>query len=96
MYQKRKENQKPKRNNNRQTKDIEYTKGLMIGLKAGLGISITVLRDKFDLLVDNGKSKEEVFAELYIDILDSFQKGYVTLDDLEQTIYEESGMRIEI
>lgn len=83
----------------RQIKDAQYEKGVAIGLEAGLGVSVMILRDKYSEImkrISDGKCREERFAEMYIDLLDSFQKGYVTLDDLEETIFEETGMRIEL
>lgn len=63
-----------------------------------LAIPVMVLHDKYSLLMKrtvNGKSREERFAELCIDLYDSFEKGYVTIDDLHQVLLEEAGIKIE-
>lgn len=63
-----------------------------------IAIPVMVLHDKYSLLmkkVVNGKSREERFAELCLDLYDSFEKGYVTIDDLHKCLWEEVGIKIE-
>lgn len=63
-----------------------------------LGIPVMVLHDKYSKLmkrVEDGKSREERFCDLCIDLYDSFEKGYVTLDDLHNCLWEEAGIKIE-
>lgn len=57
-----------------------------------LGIPLMVLRDKYGF----GKKRLEDFINFAIDLYDSFDKEYVTLEDLHQTIYEETGVKIEM
>lgn len=35
------------------------------------------------------------FVDQCLDLYDSYNKGYVTLDDLRATLWEEGGIRIE-
>lgn len=63
-----------------------------------IAIPVMVLHDKYSLLMKrevNGKSREERFAELCLELYDSFEKGYVTIDDLHQCLWEEAGIKIE-
>lgn len=60
-----------------------------------LAIPIMVIHDKYPQLmkrVVDGKSRAERFAELCLDLYDSFEKGYVSIDDLKQCLKEETGM----
>lgn len=62
-----------------------------------LAIPVMVLHDKYHLLMRrevDGKSREERFANLCIELYDSFEKGYVTLDDLADCLWEEAGIRL--
>lgn len=63
-----------------------------------LAIPVTVLHDKYSLLMKrtvDGKSREERFVDLCLDLYDSFERDYVTLDDLHQCLWEEAGVKIE-
>lgn len=55
------------------------------------GLPLMALRDKFGY----GKMRLERFSDALFDLYDSFEKGYFTIDDINKTIYEETGMRIE-
>lgn len=59
-----------------------------------LAIPVMVLHDKYGQLMRKD-GREERFAELCLDLYDSFEKGYVTLDDLKNTLQEETGMILE-
>lgn len=54
------------------------------------GLSLMALRDDYGF----GKKRMKAFAEKIIDLLDSFQKGYITFDDIEQAIKDETGLMI--
>lgn len=63
-----------------------------------LAIPVMVIHDKYPKImrkVVDGKSREERFADLCIDLYDSFNKGYVTLDDLAKCLWEEAGIKLE-
>lgn len=63
-----------------------------------LAIPVMVIHDKYPQImrkVVDGKSREERFAELCLDLYDSFDKGYVTLDDLAECLWEEAGIKLE-
>lgn len=68
-----------------QTRKTTYTSLILM-----LGIPLMVLRDKHGF----GKKRLENFIEDSIELLDSFDKGYITFDDLQDTIYEETGVRV--
>lgn len=67
------------------TRQTAYTSLLMM-----LGIPLIVLRDKHGF----GKKRLEKFISDAIDQFDSFDKGYLTLDDLQKTIFEETGVKV--
>ena len=63
-----------------------------------LAIPVMVIHDKYPQImrrVVDGKSREERFADLCLDLYDSFNKGYVTLDDLAECLWEEAGIKLE-
>ena len=62
-----------------------------------LAIPVMVMHDKYPQLMRrevDGKSRTERFADLCIDLYDSFDKGYVTLDDLAGCLWEEAGIKL--
>ena len=63
-----------------------------------LAIPVMVMHDKYPQLMRrevDGKPREERFADLCIDLYDSFNRGYVTLDDLAECLWEEAGIKLE-
>lgn len=63
-----------------------------------LAIPVMVIHDKYPQLMRkevDGKSREERFVELCIDLYDSFERDFITVDDLHQCLWEESGIKIE-
>lgn len=59
-----------------------------------LSIPVMVLHDKFGQLMRRD-GRTEKFIELCLDLYDSFEKGYVTLEDLKATLREETGFSVE-
>lgn len=59
-----------------------------------LAIPVMVLHDKYGQLMKKD-GREERFAELCLDLYDSYEKGYVTFEDLKACLEEETGMKIE-
>lgn len=60
-----------------------------------LAIPVMVIHDKYSKLmpkVVDGKSRAERFAEMCLDLYDSFEKDYVSIDDLKRCLKEETGM----
>ena len=51
------------------------------------GLSLMALHDEYGF----GGKRLKVFAAKVMNLLDSFDKGYISFDDLEQTIKEETG-----
>ena len=63
-----------------------------------LAIPVMVIHDKYPQLMRkevDGKSREERFVELCIDLYDSFERDFITVDELHQCPWEESGIKIE-
>lgn len=56
-----------------------------------LGIPVMVLRDQFGF----GRKRLEKFTDAIFELYDSYEKDYITLEDLIRTIYEETGVKIE-
>lgn len=57
---------------------------------ANMILTLTVLRDRFDF----GTVRLERFIDKYQDILDSYNKGCISVEDLTETLYEETGIRV--
>ena len=57
-----------------------------------LGFPIMVLRDKCGF----GKVRLERFVDHVTELYDSFERGYITLEDLRDTIHAETGVTIEL
>lgn len=57
---------------------------------ANMILTLAVLRDGFDF----GTVRLERFIDKYRDILDSYNKGYISVEDLTETLYEETGIRV--
>ena len=84
--------------------DIEHMKKEAVkdassfAFKLMLAIPVMVLHDnygKLNRLSIEGKSREEIFADMCLDLYDSFDKGYVSMDDLMNCLKEETGMSFE-
>lgn len=60
-----------------------YTAFLLLG--------ITALRNKFDF----GSARIERWIDEINDLRDSYEKGYISVQDLQKTIKEETGIEIK-
>jgi len=72
-------------------------KGINDAFLLMLAIPVMVIHDKYSLIMKrnvDGKSREERFTDLCLDLYDSFNQGYVTLDELQQCLEEETGIKI--
>lgn len=58
--------------------------------QANMILTLSTLRDEFDF----GTKRLERFMDKYQDLLDSYNKGYISVDDLTETLYEETGIRV--
>lgn len=58
-----------------------------------LVIPVMVLHDKW--WEKSAKKRCSKFVDQCLDLYDSFEKDYVTLEDLKQCLEEESGVKIE-
>lgn len=65
--------------------------------KLMLAIPTMVIHDKYSQLMRkeaDGKNREQRFVDLCLDMYDSFDRGYITLEDLENCLWQEGGVRI--
>lgn len=63
-----------------------------------LAIPVYVLHDKIGDLMKrevNGVGRLERFARYCLDTYDAFQKDYITLDDLRDTLWQEANIKLE-
>jgi hypothetical protein len=56
-----------------------------------LGLPVLTLRDKWGF----GKVRSERFIEQVLELYDSFEKGYLTLEDIKECLWDEAGIKIE-
>lgn len=56
-----------------------------------MGLPLMALRDKFGF----GKVRLERFSDAVLDLWDSFNRDYITFQDCINTVYEETGVKIE-
>ena len=59
-----------------------------------LAIPTMVIHDNFGKLMKK-QGREEKFAELCFDLYDSYERGYVTIEDLRKCLWEEGGMKVK-
>ena len=67
------------------TSEVSWTALILM-----LGIPLMVLRDKYGF----GCIRLPRFIKQCIQLYDSFDKGYITLDDLHNTIKDETGINV--
>lgn len=68
-----------------------------LAFKLMLSIPVMVLHDKYGQLMKkevDGKCREERFLDMCVELYDSFDKGYLTLEDLAETLLEETGCKL--
>ena len=70
-------------------------KAMKVAFELMVSIPVMVIHDKFGQLMKK-EGREEKFAELCLDLYDSFQKGYVELDELRKCLEEEAGWKVEM
>lgn len=58
-----------------------------------LSIPVMILHDKY--WVKTASKKLPKFVDQCLDLWDSYNKGYVELEDLKATLWEEGGVKIE-
>ena len=99
----RQQKRKLERDVKKKNKVLQMTAGQIQRLKADivedtafkalilmLGIPLMVLRDKYDF----GKIRLTRFIKQCIELYDSFDKGYITLDDMHKAILDETGINV--
>ena len=63
-----------------------------------MAIPVMVIHDKYPQLMKrevDGKSREERFCDFCIDLYDSFEKDYITFEELADCLWEEAGIKID-
>jgi hypothetical protein len=58
--------------------------------KAFMLLGLMALRDEFKF----GSERMKRYVDKMHDLLDSYNKGYISIEDLNQTIYEEIGIKV--
>lgn len=71
-------------------KDEATKKAANTGFLLMLGLPILVLRDKWGF----GKVRLERFIDQTIEMYETFDEGYLTIDNIHQAIEEETGIKI--
>lgn len=73
----------------------EMTKAVADELLAKVfGIGVMVIHDKFGLLMRkevDGKNREQRFFDYCMELYESFEQGYLTLDDIKNCLRDECG-----
>ena len=80
-------------NNNRQrfvANRRDADKLIESSYKANMILALTVLHDKFGF----GKKRIDRFLDEYKELLDSYERGYISADDLNMVLHEEVGVKI--
>ena len=62
----------------------------LMAMKLLIGLPIMANRDLFG----HGKKRLEQLADKIFYLYESYEKGYITMQDIEETIKEETGMTI--
>ena len=89
--------QKANKTYNLSVKEIEemkmeaFEEALNTSFKLMLGIPLIVLRDKYGF----GKKRLNDYIDYVLEEQDSFNKGYFTLEDVEQMLYEEVDIKLK-
>lgn len=79
-------------------KEDATTKAIDTAFLLMLAIPTMVIHDHYAKIMKrevDGKCREERFAELCLDLYDTFQQGYVSLEELKACLEEETGMKLE-
>lgn len=58
--------------------------------KVNMLLTLTVLHDKFGF----GSKRIERLVREYKELLDSYEKGYISPDDLNKVLWEEVGVKV--
>lgn len=64
-----------------------------IGFTLMLAIPVMILHDKY--WVKTASKKLPKFVDQCLDLYDSYDKGYVSLEDLRQVLWDEGGIKLE-
>lgn len=61
-----------------------------------LAIPVMILHDKYSQITRkevDGKKREERFTDMCMDLYNSVEKGYVSINDLSKCLWEEAGVK---
>lgn len=70
------------------------SKGCDLAFGLMLAIPVMVIHDKYPKLMRK-QGREETFANECLELYELYKQGYVSLDDLAQCLFEETGMSLE-
>ena len=74
------------------TEEQKNNRLIMAAEKANLILTIMVLHDKFQF----GTKRLEKFLKEYWELLDSYERGYFKMAELEAAIKEETGIEVKL
>lgn len=98
--QRRKQQKKPSKQMTVSELKNQITNGVLdLAFVLMLAIPTMVIHDKYPKIVKlsvNGKSREERFADLCLETYEAFLRGYISLEDLIETLKEETGMELSL
>lgn len=83
-----------KRSDIKKMKDDITSKAIDAAFLLMLAIPVMVIHYKYGQLMRKD-GREERFTDLCLEMYDGFDKGYFTLEEAAQCLYEETGVRIE-
>ena len=72
-------------------KKEQTSKAVDVAFTLLLGMPVMVLHDKHGFQLD----QLEAFVSDILSLYDSYEKGYVTLDDIRQTLKDETGVEVK-
>ncbi len=72
-------------------KKEQTNKAVDVAFTLLLGMPVMVLHDKYGFQPD----QLEAFVSDILSLYDSYEKGYVTLDDIRQTLKDETGVEVK-
>lgn len=58
--------------------------------KVAMIMTMTILHDKFGF----GTKRLEKFTKHYHELIESYNAGYINVEDLNQVLHEETGMKV--
>lgn len=73
-------------------KEDSTKKGVETAFKLMLALPVMVLHTKYGW---GGKKRLPEFVNYVLDLYDSYERGYLTLKDIEDCLWEEAGIKLD-